>query len=277
MGTRLAYAAQESARTRSAIQLKAFHIGFAPLEVLQHAPAPRRLVKRAVLLADPHHLDPATGLSGRDGLLAALQDSVADEVRMVPADERGLTPADLGDADLLVVYHTQQTATPDQQQVLASYVNAGRPLLVVHCGIGAYANWPEYQRWIGRYWVWKDQASQALPASKHPHLACELQAVAGLSGFSLPWEDAWLPRDEVYVTLGQAGPIQVLATMRARRPDGSEIHEPAIWRSLEKPNVLVTLPGHRHDMWMLPVMRQQLRASAAALVGQPTFSTAVVP
>jgi len=266
LGTRLALAAQESARTRSAIGLANFHTGFAPLEILQHESKPRPLVRKAILLADPHHRNPATGLSGREGLMHALQDGVAEHVHVVPANERGLTQEDLADADLLVVYHTQQTATLDQQQLLAAYVNAGRPMLVVHCGIGAYASWPQYQRWLGRYWVWQSQASQTLPASEHPHLPCQLQAVEGAADIHLSWADAWLPRDEVYIKLGQAGPIQTLAAMLAHHPDGSPIHEPAIWRPVDYPNILVTLPGHRYDIWTLPAMRDQLRASAAALL-----------
>lgn len=266
MGTRMAYAAQESARVHQTLELEHFHVGYAPMEVLQHPPTSGWLVDKAVLLADPHHRDPATGLSGLDGVRAALGACVAQHVAVVPAEQRELVEADLSGCGLLVIYHTQKTASPAQQEVIQSHVEKGLPLLVVHCGIGAYANWPVWREWIGRYWVWPPEATASQPASVHPHLPTSLRVDPASQAF-FPWQEAWLPRDEVYGSLGQASAVQVLATMHAQ--DGSDtIAEPAIWRSTVKPNIVVSLPGHRHDLWQLPAMRQQLHGSAkAALTG----------
>lgn len=253
IGTEMAYAAQEAARTCRAVDVSRQRSRFAPLEVMQHEPKPQPIAKRAVLLADPHHVDEATGLTGRDGLCDALAATIAEQVDVVLADQRELTEADLAHCDLLVVYHTVRTATREAtRKLITAYVESGRTMLVTHCGIGAYSDWPEFRRWIGRYWVWDDEH---LPASGHPHLSCVIEPTRALN---VQWAQAWLPRDEVYVGLAEAGPIEVLAHMRAEG-----IHAPAIWRSGTKANVVVMLPGHRGDMWDLPLMRDQLRASAS--------------
>lgn len=250
LGTRMALAAQEASRTRRAVDMKTFRTGFAPLDVLQHTPTLRRLVQRAILLGDPHHRDPVTGLSGREGLAEALGHAVAETVEVVPIDERELTEADLQACDLLVIYHTCRNSSPSARRIIGRYVEAGRPLLVSHCGIGAYADWPEYRQWVGRHWVWDGEEQ---PPSGHPHQACRLIAQSTLD---VPWSEAWLPRDEVYIRLAEAGEIEVAATMQAEGID-----EPAIWRSAVRPNVAASLPGHRYDIWQLGPMRDQLRAA----------------
>jgi UDP-N-acetyl-2-amino-2-deoxyglucuronate dehydrogenase len=249
--TRTAYAAHEAAVTQRRVDLQETVTRYAPLEVLQHPSARQALAGRAVLFADAHHADPRTGAGGREGLRdALLAAAVGEQVDVVRADERELIEADLHGCDLLVIYHTVRQSTPGIRKVLAEYVESGRPLVVAHCGIGAYMDWSEFRRWIGRYWVWGGEPGTP---SGHPHVSCTLRQTS--ERLPLPWKEAWLPRDEVYVRLGESAPISVLATMHA---DG--IDDPAIWASIGQPNVIVTLPGHRIDVWQLPAMQEQLRA-----------------
>lgn len=249
--TRTAYAAHDAAMTQRRIDLQQTATQYAPLEVLQHPPTASRLVGRAVLFADAHFADARTGQGGRDGLHDALLDQVAERVDMIPAETRELSNADLAGCDLLVLYHTVRTSTPQIRQLLEAYVRSGRPLVLAHCAIGAYEDWPLFQQWVGRSWIWG--------SSGHPHVPCTLKRVD--AALAVPWDQAWLPRDEVYIRLGSTGPVKVLATMHA---DG--IDDPAIWSPVEFPNIIVTLPGHRADVWRLPVMRDQLAAACRAVL-----------
>lgn len=249
--TQVALAAHESARTQKRIALP-LQTRFAPLEVLQHPAKLRPLAKHAVLVADRHHEDPTTGLSGRDGVLAAVR-TLAEKVTLVEADKREVTAADLADADLLLIYHTRRQSTPAARAVIAAWVQAGKPLAIVHCGIGAYADWLEYKKWSGLYWVWHDE--DAPVKSGHPHEPCTIHVQA--AAFPTPWTEAWLPRDEVYIRLGQAAEVEMLAT--ATMADGQEW--PVAWRSKAQRNVAVFAPGHRPDIWQLPVMHEGLRAT----------------
>ncbi|MEX0653870.1 MAG: Gfo/Idh/MocA family oxidoreductase [Phycisphaeraceae bacterium] len=271
LATRMAWAAHESARTQRAIDPHApAPVNYAPLEVLQH---PATLAAQpqpfgpVTLLADDHHVDPETGISGRDGLMEALK-AIGAEPRLVQAEQRELDDADLADANMLLLYHTQTKASDTVRRLIGEWVDSGKPLTVVHCGIGAYADWPAYRQWIGLHWVWGGEAGW--PPSRHPMLACELDVVDP-QRFASPWRTAWLPRDEVYMALGQTAPAHVLVNART-----SEGDVPVAWQSAEHAHVAVWGPGHRPDIWQLDVMRQGL-ASTMALVRDGIGHTASAP
>lgn len=250
--TMMAWAAHESARTmrRVAIPLE---IGYAPLEVAQHPPRRIDSLGRVVIHADTHHTDPVTGEGGREGLFEAVQGLGAESVEMIRVEDRALTPADLDSADVLLLYHTQRKTPASSKQAIDAWVKAGKPLCVVHCGIGAYADWPEFRQWMGRHWVWGDEPG--LKPSGHPHEPCEVK-VLDPAKFATGWNEAWLPRDEVYVDLHDAAPVHELVT--AAIPNGDQ---PIAWQSRQQPNVAVWAPGHRRDIFRVPAMRDGLDAT----------------
>jgi predicted dehydrogenase len=249
--TRVAFAAHESARLQKRIALPAT-TRFAPLEILQHPPKRPRAAGHAVLVADAHHFEAAIGLSGRDGVISAIHAVGVEKLTVIDAGTRELTPADLADADLLLIYHTRRTSTPAEREAVSGWVKAGRPLAILHCGIGAYADWQQYRQWCGLYWIWHDEGAPV--RSGHPHEPCQINIDD--STFAVPWEEAWLPRDEVYIRLGQGDPVDLLGT--ARLPDGQAW--PMAWRNQKQRNIAVLAPGHRYDVWQLPVMHDALRA-----------------
>jgi predicted dehydrogenase len=252
MATRLAFAAHESARTMRRIELPTSCPGYAPLEVAQHPPRRACSLGRVVLLADNHHTDPQTNKGGREGLRDALGALGAASVHVVPAEQREPTAGDLDGADLLIIYHTQRTSSEAVRALLGGWIEAGKSTVIAHCGIGAYPDWPRFRQWIGRYWVWGDED---LPPSRHPHEPCDLKVVEG-SGFDPGFDSAWLPRDEVYMNLAVCAPVHELVT--AYTPEGEAF---IAWQAEGVPNVAVWAPGHRHDLWSLPVMHQGLRAT----------------
>lgn len=235
--TEVAYAAYESARTRKAVSLP-LATQFAPFEILQHRPKPALKPGRIVLLADEHF-----GSGGREGIHDALAETTGRKIDLVDASH-DLTPAMLADAAYLLLYHTQAEASAATQSTLRDWVGRGHPLILVHAALGAYPKWEEYGRWAGRVWVWDE--------SDHPHQETVLRTTAeGAKVFG--WEEAWLPRDEVFIKLGDRSPCRDLVS--AQIPEGTF---PAVWINDRQPNIGVWVPGHRNDLWTVPVMHEGL-------------------
>ena len=261
VATETAYAAHESARTQRRVTLP-LKTWYAPLEVLQHPPAlPAKPSHRIVLLADAHHDWPGLQMGGRDGLTDALR-ALGHTVHLVDVSQREPTSEELANADVLAIYHTQRPIPPTTRQILGDWFAAQRPVLVSHCGIGAYADWPEFRKWIGRYWVWH---GENLPPSTHPFTECTIQ-VNDVAAFDVPWTQGWLPIDEVYRGLGEAAPTRVLATART-----DEFEIPFAWQTIDHPNVVTWLPGHRRDMFELPIVRDGLAAALRLAVKSSAY------
>jgi predicted dehydrogenase len=250
--TLMAYAAHESATTARAVKLP-LRTWYAPLEVRQHAPQPDPSPTfQVAVLADPHHEWTAVGYanSGRDGLVDALK-SLGHSVRLIDA-RHPLADDSLAGCDLLVLYHTQQKTCETHRRVVGEWLERGRAVVVSHCGIGAYADWPAYRAAIGRYWVW---GGEDRPPSGHPHLSCRLDVID--ESFGTGWRQSWLPIDEVYVQLGESSAVRPL--VRAVTETG--IEQDYAWQVVDQPNVVVWLPGHRADMFELAAVREGLAAS----------------
>lgn len=251
--TLMAFAAHESA---TACRSVPFPSGtwYPALEVAQHPPV--RATARSqsvVVLADEHHEWPAHGapMSGRLGLTDAIA-ALGHRVTSVDAVDE-LPPDAFSGADVLVLYHTQPVTRDSHRAQVGKWFESGRPVVVSHCGIGAYKDWPAFREWIGQYWVWGDESSSP---SRHPHVSCEL-TVDRPDRFDVPWASAWLPTDELYQNLGQAAPVVPLVTAVA--VDGAR--QVYAWQVERHPNVVVWLPGHRRDMFGLSVVRDGLAAA----------------
>jgi predicted dehydrogenase len=236
-GTEIAYAAYESARTQKAIALP-LATQFAPFEILQHPPRPGLKPGRIVLLADEHF-----GSGGREGLRDALAESSMREIEVVDASH-GLAPLALDGAAYLLLYHTQAEVSATTQAALREWVAQGKPLVLVHAALGAYPKWEEYARWAGRVWVWDK--------SQHPHQETVMHATTEAKKI-FGWEEAWLPRDEVFIKLGDRSPCRDLIS--AQIPEGTF---PAAWINGSLDNIGIWVPGHRRDLWTVPVMREGL-------------------
>jgi predicted dehydrogenase len=240
IGTELCYAAQESARCRAWVDLP-LATRFAPLEVLARPMEGPAHGQRVVLLADDHF-----GGGGRAGLAAALARVTGVAPVVIPAEERGLTTADLAEADAVVVYHTQEHADAITQATLGAWVADGRRLAIVHAGLGAWRHWEDYRRWCGLVWAWG--------RSTHP---IEPMALATSEGdpLGLGFRRAWLPSDEAFIHLEATAPVDVGLTVTI----GAGTF-PAAWRSRTWPGVRAWMPGHRGDLWTLPVQEAGLAA-----------------
>lgn len=233
--TRMAYAAHESARLQRTIHAP-FETGYAPLEILQHPPLPALPPGEIVLFADEHF-----GSGGREGIAEAIRSTTGREPRVVDAT-KGITAADLSDAAILLLYHTQAEADDATKSALTSWIAEGRPTVFLHCAVGAYPDWEEFKQWAGKVWVWGE--------SEHPYEACEVRA----KGASFDaWASAWLPVDEVFIKLGDTSEVEVTAGVQI-----SSGEYPAAWVSKKWPNITAWIPGHRREMWSIPAIREAM-------------------
>lgn len=215
-------------------------------------------IGRVVLFGGPHSHPGERSKhpteSGRDGLRDTLQAIGAESVDVVAIEQRSLTAEDLGDADLLVIYHNRRKSNPQVREVLGDWIEGGRPTVVVHCGVGAYSDWPEFRDWLGRYWVWADEDGKPHPKSLHPITSCTLSVVSG-SGFAADIDGKTLPVDEVFTRLAPASPTEDWVI--AETPEG---HVTQIaWGSKTMPNVAAWVAGHNRLIWDEPAMHAGLR------------------
>lgn len=246
IGTLMAMAAYASA-TRCAWSAVPSLEQFNTLEA-RRKPAQPAFTGKIVLSADEHF-----GSRGREGIVSAL----GDQVRLHDAT-KPLTDADVEGAELLALYHTQSEPDEQTQRSLERWVNSGKPLLFLHCAVGAYPEWELFGRWAGRVWAWD--------RSQHPYEPCVLRANpagAKILGFS----GAWLPKDEVFALLEQRAEVEDLVSAEI-----GEGEHPAAWINREFPNVAAWIPGHREDIWQVPVMAQAVRALGAHLVDSRSVS-----
>jgi predicted dehydrogenase len=247
--TEMAYAAYESARTQKTVSLP-LETQFAPFEILQHPIRPALNPGKVVLLADEHF-----GSGGREGIHEALSEMTGGKIETIVASS-GITSAQLEGAAYLLLYHTHAEASVETQTALREWVAQGKPLVLIHAALGAYPKWEEYALWAGRVWDWKE--------SQHPYQESILRtSTEGTKIFG--WAEAWLPRDEVFIKLGERSACLDLASVEI--PEGTF---PAAWINRQHPNIGVWVPGHRKDMWTLPAMREGLvRLLQAVTVDHP--------
>jgi predicted dehydrogenase len=253
--TRMAFAAHESAVYQRKVSLPS-RVKYPPLEILRHPPEHPKTGRKVTLLADNHHRDPDTGLSTRDGVISALE-KLGDTVNLVDVTQRAVTRADLAEAELLLICHTQFESSEDTRQIVGDWMNGGRPTVIVHCGIGAWPDWQELRERTGFYWVWPENlvpADAGKQPSGHPFVPCNIEV---LDPDRLPtgWTRAWLPVDEVYRDLAEGDPVDLLAVT-----DLQGSRRPIAWQNRQHPHITAWLPGHRPDVWELPVMRDGLGA-----------------
>ena len=152
----------------------------------------------------------------------------------------------------MCLYHTQPEADETTRQSLTSWVEAGKPLALVHAAIGAYPEWQAYRAWAGRVWNWV--------SSSHPYEPAELSCTPD-NPLNLPWLSARLPADEIYIDLDNVAEVK----------DGLFVTTttgtfPAAWQNAAQPHIGCWLPGHRGDMWQHPVLREGLSSLLTTLI-----------
>jgi len=240
-GTLMCFAAHEAARTLSRVfwPIAFDHAG---LEVLQHPPKTRFNELKACIYADGHAHQRGEVLDGAVDTLAKLMHK---EVKVLDAKTHSLTEADLPGIDVLCLFHYQAEVTEETKSALRSWIESGKPVLMLHSSIGAYRDWEEFHKWCGLVWEWG--------VSGHPLRPCTLDATEAGRGL-FPFIEAWLPDDEIYVRLKHAANLEPLLTSEV---DGETVTR--AWINKDFPNIAGFNPGHTDAIWRLPVVEQCLQ------------------
>lgn len=235
VATEMAYAAHESARTGRKVAIP-FDKLYAPLEVHQNREKSPLEGKHLLLYADSHF-----NSGGREGIAEAFEKWTNRPLKVIDADASPLSSSDLEGVEAVLLYHTQKEPAASTRDALSLWVKAGKPLFLIHAALGAWPEWEEYKAWCGKVWKWGE--------SIHPHEASRLKVVDG-DPMNIGFSEAWLPKDEVFVKLGDTAPVTVGITT-----DISIGTFEVAWKNQALPNVGVWMPGHRRDSWSVPAMR----------------------
>ncbi len=82
-------------------------------------------------------------------MLASLGSNIQYQIVEFPAAFDMFLPENQNKYDVLVFYHMWQEISKEQEDVLASCIRQGKPLVVLHHSICAFDDWPEYTNIIG--------------------------------------------------------------------------------------------------------------------------------
>jgi type 1 glutamine amidotransferase len=142
----------------------------------------------------------------------------------------------------LLIYHTQKDPSSETVEALTAWIESGKPTVFIHAALGGYPDWPLYTQWAGKVWLWDH--------SEHPYE--ETRMVAKSARFTA-WREAWLPKDEVFIKLGDTSDVEVLVETTI-----SLGTFPVAWIQKFRPHVVTWVPGHRREMWSVPAMSSGL-------------------
>jgi hypothetical protein len=167
-------------------------------------------------------------------------------------------------AAVVLNFRTPPPRDPSEKarENLSRYVEEGGGLVVLHFGVFAFSEWPQYRDIVGRVWVGRSGAAERsghgsrgsfkVRVVDRAHPACE-----GLEDFETD--------DELYAKLHGDAPIHVLVDAHS---EWSGAREPIAWtREFGKGRVLVNVLGHDAKARNAPPFAALLRRGTAWVAG----------
>lgn len=100
-------------------------------------------------------------------------------------------------------------AKPEMEVNVKNFVDAGKPILLLHGASSAFSQWKWWRELVGLRWVRKDDPD-GLPPSTHPKVSYEVKRCAAdhpLSEAVVPFSSA---TDEFYINMASTAPITPL-------------------------------------------------------------------
>ena len=151
---------------------------------------------------------------------------------------------ELAKYDVIFLNRCHRSATPgtQAQENLLNFVKGGKGLVVQHLASASFADWPEFRKMVGRYWVFKQSGHG--PRSKFKvNIADKNHPVTkGIDSFEAD--------DELYAKLQGDEPVQILATSDS---DWSKNTEPMVMvKSYGKGRVFHHTFGHDGPALKIP-------------------------
>lgn len=172
-------------------------------------------------------------------------------------------PGFANDCELLILNLIAETsamkpAGEDEEQGLRSYLERGKPLLLLHGGSAAFWRWAWWRSLVGYRWVRPNDPDGA-QASFHPVRPYKVTVSKTRHPLSKQLQDVDIPEDEIYVRLEQTCPTTVL--LETNIDEGTF---PQCWENATPwgGRVIGLLPGHRSEV----VKNQTLVANVTQLI-----------
>lgn len=168
---------------------------------------------------------------------------------------------ELSKFDVIYLNRCHRSATPgaQAQQNLLDLVKNGKGLVVAHLASASFADWPEFRKMVGRYWVFKQSGHGPRAKFQVQVTAKDHPVTQGVANFEAD--------DELYAKLEGDEPVQILATADS---DWSHQTEPMVMvKDYGKGRVVHHTFGH--DVQALQV------AGVAQIIVQSTAWAAAMP
>jgi hypothetical protein len=144
------------------------------------------------------------------------------------------------------------------ERAVRAYVEARKPLLLLHGSSAAFWEWAWWRTLVGLRWV-RGGDPDGVPASTHPVRPYKVEVSKCRHPLCKVLKPMDLPKDEIYTRLEQVGPVTVL--METTTDEGTF---PQVWENVTPwgGRVIGFLPGHGQDAVRNPALVE----NAAALI-----------
>lgn len=159
------------------------------------------------------------------------------------------------DCELLILNMIGETCdqpapTAAAEQAMRAYVEAGKPLLLLHGSSAAFWEWDWWRTMVGLRWV-RPGDPDGVPASTHPVRPFQVVVSKCRHPLCKRLKPMDLPKDEIYTRLEQVCPVTVLM-----ETDTDEGTFPQCWENVTPwgGRIIGFLPGHCKEAVQTPAL-----------------------
>lgn len=202
---------------------------------------------------------------------AALYEALRDrfEVAFYENDLSALADKEFaGKCDLLILNMIADTcgqplAGPEMERNVRAFVEAGKPLLLLHGSSAAFWHWEWWRGIVGFRWV-RGNDPDGVAASTHPTRPYRVDVSKCRHPLCKVLQPMDLPQDEIYTRLEQVNPAMVLMETTTQEGTFAQCWENVMpWGG----RVIGFLPGHRKEVVQDPTLVENAARLIQDLLG----------
>ena len=181
------------------------------------------------------------------------------------------SPSLCTDYDLLVLHCISGTCgneppgTEVEEQVKA-WVDAGKPILLLHGSSAAFWHWPWWRSLVGWRWV-RPNDPAGIPQSTHPKRPYNLQIAKTTHPLAQNLRAIELPWDEIYINLEQVCPSW---TLMETTTDEGTFPMAHLHQLPSGSHIAAFIPGHELEVTQHPDIHYNISTIANWLLDQQT-------
>jgi len=138
---------------------------------------------------------------------------------------------------------------------LMSYLQRGKPMLLVHGGSAAFSQWDWWRKTVGYRWI-REGDPDGFEPSRHPVRPYRLERCKTRHGLAEVMKPCDLPNDEIYINLEQTRPC--LNLLQASIDEGS-FPMAYLCESGWSGTIGGFLPGHHPEAFEVPELVHNVR------------------